>query len=238
MSRFSLVVGILISIGLHVLLFLPVKGGASEAHPVKVRPVTLLSAPARPAVAAKPPAAKPVVKSKPKPKPKTTASLAKVVSPPPVRDKPAKVGNTASKSPDSDDLPSLRIVWESASQLRQVADALGLKVVAVNDGGEILGEVARSGPLVTMRFTDRLARFSNRVRTLPTSFFGSVLQLPSGTVALWVLVPAGVDKGLLAIQRKAIADRGLAVSGVRVIEGEFRQSNGKFELFITRIVNS
>ncbi len=250
MSRSSLIVGLLVAIGLHAALFAPSLWSDAPPEtpsPPKVPPVALTPPPEPESEPEPTPAPKPEPVRQPAPQPVPTPQPAKDKPNPPLRevhkqptqpDPPPQQGDThaaPAEDVDDSDLPPLRIVWDSPAELRRVAGQLGLRIVAVNAAGEILGEVPSDGPVKLVEFTAQLSRYSNRVRTLPVRFFGEQLARSSRARRLWVLVPAGLDQRWIRMQKRVIAQAGVELTGVRELEGEFRPSDGGLQLVVTRI---
>ena len=241
MSRSSLIIGGLIAVVLHGLLFLPVKSSPKESPPAGDPPANppkkVKIAPA-PAAHRKPPPPAPVRPVQP-PKPKLAAKLQPVVPKPAAPVEQQKAGRTATPAKDNAALPPLRIVWASPGQLRRVAGALGMRIVAVNARRQVVGEVTAAGGGGLRDFDGRLDQYSNRVRTLPRSFFGTELAAGSGVEVadLWVLVPAAVDRRWIDLQRRAIARAGLTAGKVRELEAAFEKQSNGYRLVVTRVVS-
>jgi hypothetical protein len=141
----------------------------------------------------------------------------------------------------SDDaLPPLRIVWSSPGQLRAVAATTGMRIVGVNRQGEVIGEVPPAGQVRLEAFQGQLSRYSNRVRTLPSNFFGLPLARDDGqrVAELWVLVPSRLDRQWIDLQKRAIASAGLETQAVRAVEGQFASRAGTFQLIVTRLIGA
>ncbi|MFP4054532.1 MAG: hypothetical protein ACLFV7_11795 [Phycisphaerae bacterium] len=250
MSKSSLIFGIVVAVGLHALLLMPWWTGADTVPPKPpAAPKVAITPPPQP-VPEPPrqpepePEPEPAKQPQPKPRPeppqeKPTPPLRKVHNTPAQKDPPPQEGDTHARKVeeiDEADLPPMRIVWESAGALRQIAASLGMKVVAVNNAAEVVGEVSTAtGRLV--EFTGELDHYSNRVRTLPLSFFGEELTGPRAgeAVRLWVLVPSRVDRRWVALQRQAIASTGLDVASVHELTGEFRNGSTGVRLVVTKI---
>jgi hypothetical protein len=248
MSRSSLIIGLLAAGALHALLFAPALWSSEQpdpADPSEDPPAVAITPPPEPAPTPEPePVKQPTPEPKPRPEPvkKPTPPLREVHKQPAAQDPPPRQGNTHNnpvEEADPSDLPPLRIIWDSPSELRRIAARLGMRIVAVNSGGEILGEVPSAGAVRLVEFGGQLSRYSNRVRTLPVSFFGHQLARQAETAArLWVLVPTGVDRRWIHMQKQAIARAGVDLTGVRELEGEFRRARGTVRLVVTRIKQS
>jgi hypothetical protein len=253
MSRSSLIIGLLVAIGLHAVLFAPSlwtdTPPETPARPT-VPPVAITPppepqnepepAPTPPPEPVRQPAPPPDPTPQP-PKEKPTPPLREVHQQPTQPDPPPEEGDThATPADDVDDsdLPPLRIVWDSPAELRRVAGQLGLRIVAVNAAGEILGEVPSEGAVKLVEFTGQLSRYSNRVRTLPVRFFGGQLARSTRARRLWVLIPAGLDQRWIRMQKRVIAQAGVELAGVRELEGEFRAAGDGLHLVVTRIRQS
>lgn len=247
MSKTSLIIGCIVAVALHGLLWLPLmradtdKTKAADQAPPKTKLVAAPvpkpvpdPTPVPPEPKPKPAPVKPPKKVEPKPKPplqEVVKAPAKAKDPEPTSPDPADAVNE-----DDNALPPLRIVWSSAGEVRTVSRALGLRVVAMNAAGQAVGEIdAYSGRLKD--FTGRLDQYSNRVRTLPRSFFGTeVASAPGRAVArFWILVPAGIDRQWMALQRSAIAQRGMTATQVREVEARFTGKAARPSLSVIRV---
>jgi len=259
MSKTSLIIGCIVAVALHGLLWLPLtradsdQSKAAEQSPPKAKlamapepPPKPTPVPPEPVPKPKPkpepepePKPEPVKKVEPKPQVKPTPPLQEVVKAPVKTPDPApKTPEPADASKNEDDnaLPPLRIVWSSAGEVRSVARALGLRLVAMNAAGQAVGEIdTRSGKW--KEFTGRLDQYSNRVRTLPRTFFGlEVVNAPGRAVArFWILVPAGIDRQWMALQRSAVAQRGMKAAQVREVEARFTGAGGSPRLSVVRV---
>lgn len=253
MSRSSLIIGLVLAAVMHAALFAPAlwtDAAPTTQPPAEEPPAVAVTPPPEPQPAPKPePVSKPEPtrpeKRQPQPEPiesEPTPPLQEVHEQPETVDPPPQKGDTHAKpleDADPSELPPLRIVWDSPGALRQIAGRLGMRIVAVNAKGEILGEVPSDGGVRLVEFKGRLDAYSNRVRTLPVSFFGSELARQSGGARrLWVLVPVGVDQRWVHAQKQAIAKAGVELAGVRELEGEFRRQRGSVRLVVTRIRHS
>lgn len=247
MSRTSLVLGLLLSLVIHALLVLPhwdaISASPAVAHEKKtVAAVTLLPPPPLPV--------EPVVEERqpppPAPKPEPVlpdVRFAEVVEPDTTpSEEPAETGDTEltrETEPDDDQvLPATRIIWESPQELTKVARALRMSVVAVNRINEVVGALALDGSLRIEPFDGSFDVYSNRVRSLPSWFFGPALQREAGhtIVAYWVLVPESVDREMADIVRQAVRQAGLTMSEVDWVETRFDvQAGGGHRLVVTDI---
>lgn len=243
MSKTSLLIGCVLAAALHGLLLLPMSpSDADEVAPdpspgIRIpglptpppEPKGLLPEPEPPAKAArehKAPAHAPT------PRPPMQRVAPAPAPPEPERADPAD----ASAGQDDKALPPMRIAWTSPQQVRAVARALGLRIVAVNAGGQAVGQIdPYGGPMKD--FTARLDQYSNRVRTLPRGFFGPGSAEPGDrdVAGFWILVPAAVDRQWIALQRSAIAERGMRAAEVREVEARFTGSDETPRLSITRV---
>lgn len=238
MSRTSLIVGVAVSVLAHALIFGPRMFGSrrqAETLPAaKQRAVVTLAQaepePAPPQMPKREEPPKPDVKAEP------PATVEEVVKPRSPRDPIQGYGDLAKD--DSGDLPAMRIVWTGPDQVRDVARAFGMRIVAVNAEGKVAGEVIMDGEARLVAFDGGLAGYSNRVRTLPADFFGRnvTTSAPAGIRSLWILVPAQVDEEFVRIQREAIRERGADPSSVLAMEARFvRDDRGRYRLIVTRI---
>lgn len=234
MSRSSLIVGLVVAAALHAILFLPGRMRSftqPRTKPPDKHVKVLLPSPPPPGPARKAASVRAVPQGA-----SPARQMARVHEPAtPHADVPTP-GNTASEHADGADLPVLRILWRSHRQLRDVAIALGMSIVAVDREGRIIGQVASSGPVAIAPFTGSLASHSNRVRTLPRGFFGPSLDASgAGVDAFWILVPADVDRAVVAAQRAAIAEKGLTPRQVRSMDGRFQQAGGTYRFVVTGV---
>ena len=129
-------------------------------------------------------------------------------------------------------MPALRISWRWPRQLREVAAALRMSIVAVDGRGRITGQIAPGGTLAITPSAGPPAAYSNRVRTLPRGFFGPGLG-GQAVKAFWILVPSDVDRRVIAAQRTAIAAKGLTPRQVRAMEGRFEQTGRTYRFVVT-----
>jgi hypothetical protein len=255
MSRTSLILGILIAIGVHAALFWPLgKSPAKQNRPVAPR--LKLERPQEPAPEpeAQEPEPSEIVSREEAPLPEPAPERAtpeperRAETPPPapmervdeVRKsdvETAGLGQTADE-PDDDALPPVRILWDGPDEVRSVALELGIRIVAVDRQGDVLGEVARTGSSRIVPFDSGTSRFSNRVRMIDDrDFFGSEIpgELNGRLSAFWLLVPADLDRALSDEIRRTIHDSGYAASEVRYVEASFEQRAGRRVLKIGRI---
>ena len=225
MSKSTFIIGMLAAVTAHAALLWPFEkpNPASE----QIRPQVK-----RPAVAV---LSQTLEVNRPVPKPAEPVPLKQVVEVP-VETKAADGPGDTSAEGLEDAMPPLRVVWQSADQLRSVAAHLGMRIVAVNTNNQVTGEIATSGPVRVVSFEGRLSAYSNRVRTLPRCFFGSSPVAGSDVGSFWVLVPADLDARFILLQRDAIRREGLTPAEVRAMDAEFRTDRGGCELVITRLV--
>ncbi len=233
MSKSSTALGVIIAIIFHGLLFLPVVSADRNAKPKghQIKPVQIQASRSKPPELQKRPAAKPTTKQMASP------NLKKVVSA--RASETSRPGQTSSSKRDDQQIPPLRITWRSPQHLRDVVEALGMRIVAVNTGGQIVGEIVAENKPALVEFDVELSQFSNRVRTLPRDFFGKQLDRRGREVSgLWILVPATVDRRLIETQRDAIDRRGLKFGQVRVMDGVFETQGSEYRIVITNLVLS
>ena len=214
MSKRALIVGLVLSALAHAAVFYPNVSGRKERieetqKPTKTKVVVAKSEPAPPA----PPLPQP-----PRPKqtpPAPAQPLEEVVKAKGTDDAAAAAGDLAKEIPE-DALPGLRIRWAGPDELASVAGSLGLRIVAVDEQSRVVGEVVLDGPPRIVASASGFDGFSNRVREIPLRFFGSEFKPKSEqrVRALWILVPVEVDRKLIAAQRTAIRERGLAPTKV------------------------
>jgi len=246
MKKSSLVVALVISVGLHiaVLAFGPGKKlAASEetAQETEPRKVAKLLPPPEPKPEA--PAPKPPSEHKPEPQTPPPAPSQSVLAQPEEVITPAKPemaqGAGASPETESDDLlPALRLIWDSPQQLIELAQTVGLRVLAVNRQDQPFGELVFGTRVWVKQFAGGLAGFSNRIRTIRPDFFGPQIQsqFKEPAACLWVLIPATIDAQWVVAQRKALRSSGLQAAGVSHMEAKIVASQSRCDLSVTRIV--
>jgi hypothetical protein len=239
MSKSSFIIGLSLAIALHVLILWPGFGRketyekAKEEQKEEQRRIVIVPSDQRPTPEPLPPNQK----HRAQPRQRDAQILKNVVKASGDNKSSTAEGDTSSKN-EEDSLPPLRIIWESDRQLRSVAGSLGLKIVAVDHQSKIIGEVVTTGDPRLVEFNGDLSLYSNRVRTLPSSFLGS--EKPAGVrvSSFWILVPAYLDKRFVDIQRDAIRQHGLRMSEVRAVEAVFQWTNGAYRLVISRVVEA
>ena len=232
MSRTSITIGIIAAVALHGLLFVPSATKSATPKPQPKKMVVLRPVPSQPQQ--RPPASTAANKTRPQAPSEVPQNVVSSAA-----NKTDSPGNTATTEGNDDNVPPLVITWKSPQQLRRVAGRLGLKVVAVNAAGKVVGEIPSEGKLRIASFGGNLSHFSNRVRTLPRGFFGADINLASvGAASLWILVPGAVDRELIAVQQAAILQTGVSAGSVQATEARFEDADGRFKLVITRVVHS
>lgn len=253
MSRTSLILGILIAIAVHAALLWPFgTSPVKQSTPVVPR-LTLERPPDEPEREVREPEPTEIARredappSEPEPEPATSEPERRAEATPPAKmeqvdevRKPdletSSLGQT-SDEPDDDSLPPVRIMWDGPDEVRSVALELGIRIVAVDRRGDVLGEVARTGSSRIVPFDSGTNRFSNRVRMIDDrDFFGSEIPREvNGLTAFWLLVPADLDRALTDEIRRKIYESGHAPSEVRFVEASFEQRAGRRVLKIGRI---
>ena len=145
---------------------------------------------------------------------------------------------TPCESSEDDALPPVRILWDGPDEVRSVARELGIRIVAVNRSGDVLGEVSPTGSASIIPFDSATSRFSNRVRMIDDrAFFGESIprELNGRLSAFWLLVPADLDRALSEEIRRTIRESGYSSSEVRFVEASFEERAGRRVLKIGRI---
>ncbi len=229
MSKSSTTFGVIIAVIIHALLFLPAVSAERKAEPKasQVKPVKIQASLAKPAEKAKP---APV-------KPHTKPNFKKLASARPAET--SQPGQTSAAAKDDIHTPRLRMTCGSKQHLREVVEAMGMRIVAVNSGGQVVGQIAGDNKPALVEFDAELSQFSNRVRTLPRNFFGRQLDGRGREVSgLWILVPASVDQWLIKTQLEAAGRRGVGFGQVRVMDGVFEAQGGQYKIVITNVVLS
>lgn len=140
---------------------------------------------------------------------------------------------------DKDNIPELRVKWNNSEQLLTIAKNLGMRILAAN-GNDIVGELNIIGALYIMAFDGKVSNYSNRVRTVPTSFFGTSVREKSGLVfdAFIVLIPQSVDHEWISKQKNVIKSKGLQCSQVSYMEAKIIWNGQGYELVITRLTQA
>jgi hypothetical protein len=226
MSKSSLIVGVVLSAVIHAVFLLPAlaqRNSAQADEAVPVPPVVVV--PPEP----EPPEPVPIENvpeiEPPPPEPiAEQVEMAEVVTPPEPEAEETP-GNTDAEATADDEklLPATRIIWESPQQLARVARTLRMRVVAVDEQGDVAGEVALWGEPGIKEFGGRLDVYSNRVRSIPLSFFGDSLPLAPemDVVGFLVLVPEEVDRQMAETVRGAVRAKGLSAADVEWVEAAF-----------------
>ncbi len=150
------------------------------------------------------------------------------------------LGETASEDAidANDTVPNMQIVWSSPAECRTVAKTLGMKIVGVTTDHRIAGEISLSGEINLIPFDGDLSSFSNRVRSLPVSFFGRSGAKKSNAVIVeyWILVPTDVDRLFSGQVRRTLHSLGHDVSEVRLVKVRVNiDDNGDYFLDVAQI---
>ncbi len=131
-------------------------------------------------------------------------------------------------------VPPLRVHWTDARELVSVARALGMRLAAVDDRGEIIGEIALSDTPGLKPWSGLPYGYSNRVRMLSPSIFST--RLEADIREIWVFVPSDRDRAMVEAQRRAVERAGARLQDVAAVDGRFvRAANGSYRLDITNI---
>jgi hypothetical protein len=192
------------------------------------------------------PAPEPAAAASPIPAPtmERTAALDEAVSrrpaapsaPAPVVDHARPVGHELEGTGDF--TPPLRVHWRNARELVAVARTLGMRLAAVDDRGDIIGEVALTQPPSLKAWHGLPYGYSNRVRMLSPSIFSSRIGDADGVQVreIWVFVPADRDRAMVNAQKEAVRRAGARLEDVTSVDGQFvRAANGSYRLDITNI---
>lgn len=230
MSKSTFIVGVIVACLAHAILFIDFDKNIVKAEEVREQKV-----------------AKIVITPLPKPQDPKQPDMTKPVEPQP-RESFEKVvaGSTQANVPDrygdyvkenDEGLPSLRLIWDSPEHLIRVSRALGLKVLPVNSSNEPIGELRFERDILVGRFSGDLRRYSNRVRTISSHFFGSdvLSQCKENVRCFWVVVPADIDHQWISIQKQALRSEGLKSTQVSYMEAQIVNNGNGYELIITRI---
>ena len=246
MSKTSLVIGILLSVVVHAAVFFPHRREADRRtaqDTIDRKPISITLPEPKP-VEDPPTSPQPdkpvegtprlVAETPPAPVERELSRVAEATS---AMDDASGLGDLATDA-DEETLPAMRIVWSSPEELRLVSQALGMRIIAVNAGSEILGEVALQGDVRLVDFQGDLASYSNRVRIIPRHFFGhSLAAVRTNPVSsFWILVPVSLDAHLMDVLRKAIVRRGARLADVRSVNARFMRSDTTgYELVVTEV---
>lgn len=159
----------------------------------------------------------------------------KLVSPKKVSSKGNR-GDFSDKD-DENSIPSLRLIWDNPDEII-AAQRIGLKILAVEKGNQIVGELIFDGTLSVKPYQGDMSNYSNRVRTISYDFFGrQILSEINRPIDCWfILIPAEIDRKWLTIQQQAIHEKGLKYSEVAYVEARLVSENNGYELVITKIV--
>lgn len=138
----------------------------------------------------------------------------------------------------TDLLPTLRLIWNSPEQLLEVARSLGMRILVVNRGNQPIGELIFERDILIKPFNGGLTNFSNRVRTISSTFFGPEVlnQSDEAVHCFWVLIPASVDRQWVSVQKEAIKSKGLNSSQVSYMEARIVSDEKSYRLVVTRII--
>lgn len=143
---------------------------------------------------------------------------------------------SSSRGGEGDPVPPLRVHWRDARELIAVARALGMRLAAVDGGGEILGEIALADEPQLKEWAGLPYGYSNRVRMLSPSIFASGLAEEPGITEIWVFVPADRDRTMVEAQKEAVRRAGATLDDVASVDGRFvRAANGSYRLDITNV---
>jgi hypothetical protein len=156
--------------------------------------------------------------------------------PAPVVDHARPVGHELEGTGDF--TPPLRVHWRNARELVTVARTLGMRLAAVDDRGDIIGEVALTDPPSLKAWHGLPYGYSNRVRMLSPSIFSSRIGDAEGVQVreIWVFVPADRDRAMVNAQKEAVRRAGARLEDVTSVDGQFvRAANGSYRLDITNI---
>jgi hypothetical protein len=180
------------------------------------------------------PTPEPELASQPAPEPMDDAPVAEletVVEAPALEEPAQRTGRALSES-DEPTLPALELVWQDSEELRRVARAARMRLLAVGESGEVIGEVSTSGGVAITEWNGRAPGYSNRVRVVSGAFFDEALRNAAGDALreVWLLVPAELDRRIVATQLTAIAQAGLVVEDVRSVRGRLVMSNSGVKL--------
>jgi len=167
---------------------------------------------------------------RPRPEPTRTASV-----PAPTE---AVVDSVRILDGTGDFTPPLRVHWRDARELIKVARTLGMRLAAVDRGGDIIGEITLADPPGLRKWNGLPYGYSNRVRMLSPSIFSPTIGDVAGTEihSIWVFVPSDRDRAMVAAQNEAVRRAGARLEDVVSVDGQFvRAANGSYRLDITNI---
>lgn len=220
---------------LHLLLFVwsPQPGKAAQQAESKPEPVQILvkGAPAaeESTTVTAPPAAAERKAAPPR--------LAETVSAR-ARDIAQAMGDLlVSEREPQDGLPPLKIDISHKEELMTAARYFGLKFAVLSNSAQILAEIRPEAAGAVVPFEEDPARFSNRLRHLPSDYFGEQIAryLRDRQARMYLLVPEKVDKYFAQVQKEGIAATGHAVDRVAATRAVFETGQGEPRLKITGI---
>ena len=231
MSKSSLIIGLVVSALIHAVFLVPALGKRGASPPsAEPRQAVIVVPPPEETQPIEPTDSQPVIPPPPEetvqrePPSPPPIEMAEVVTPP-TPDSIETTGNTDSDVVADDEklIPATRIIWESPKQLARVARLLKMRIVAVDAAGDVAGELVLWGALRMKPFDGRMDVYSNRVRSLPLSFFGSELRLDldADVVGFWILVPEDVDRQMADVVRGAVRAKGFRAAEVDWVEAAF-----------------
>ncbi len=236
MSKSTFIIGVIIAVLVHSLLFLDFDKNTLKAEEVEPKKVARILIPPLP----KPPERTPPDPGKPLSLPSRPPkeSFDQVVTDSTQGDIPDSLGDYAADGDEG--LPSLRLIWDSPEHLIQVSKALNLRVIPVNNSNKPIGELCFERNILVNRFSGELSGYSNRVRTISSHFFGiNVLnQCQENVQCFWIIVPTDIDYQWVSIQKQVLRSKGLNSSQVSYMEAQIVNNENGYELLITSIART
>ncbi len=248
MSRGTFIVGLVVSVALHVWLMRIPAGPVALPPPTMIVPVVEtelaeLVEPAKPSI----PLPEPVAKEPPPPDPvppveEPLPNMTNVAEAPPTQtpDPGDFAGATKANGP-----PELRIDWGSGDHALDTLDAGDMILVVLDREGDrvVIGQkvVYDAGVWRRSPYRPGATRYSNRLRIVDeVPAFGAANAAVNlrGEERLAVLLPMRVERTLASAQMEAAYNSGLVMKEIDNFAGRFTLRDGALAFDITHIVAS
>jgi len=149
----------------------------------------------------------------------------------------AKKGNIKLEEPRDEYMPSLKMDISDHDALIGAIKYFGMKIALINNFGNFVDEIKAGKSVKIVPIEDGLSEFSNRIRMLPVSYFGTKVEriLKIRELSPCILVPAEVDRQFAALQKEVIAGRGHAIKRVKATAGKFIREGDAYKLVIEKL---
>jgi len=150
---------------------------------------------------------------------------------------PEPTGNIKLEKPSKEYLPALKMDISDYNAIRGAIRYFGMKIALMDKHGNFVeeidvGSVSRVRPLES-----GLSEFSNRIRILPSGYFGPRIEwiLNMRELKACMLVPAEIDKTFADIQKEAIVKKGYDLKDVKFTNAKFIRSGNRYRLIIKKL---